>query len=131
MILTLQRRETVGEAIFGDVLIDGIHECLSLERHGVEIPTGVYPVALTTSRRARKGELWSPRTDHGLLLVQDVAGRSGIRIHSGNTPEQTEGCILVGTVRLSQSIQNSRTALKALMDKVGSKPCTLRVEDVA
>ena len=127
MIVTLKRKETEGAAIFGDLYLDGVFQCLTLERQGVEIPPGTYPVALTTSQRARKGELWSPRKDCCLYLIDGVPERSGIRFHAGNTPEQTEGCVLVGTVRLGASIHNSRGALTALMDKLAQARGAVKV----
>jgi hypothetical protein len=60
------------------------------------IPAGRYRVVLTVSDRAARGSLWSPRPDHKLPLLPDVHGFEGIRIHSGTTDRDTEGCILVG-----------------------------------
>jgi len=50
------------------------------------IPAGVYKVGLT----------YSPRFKHDMWEVLNVPGFSGIRIHTGNTAEDTEGCLLVG-----------------------------------
>lgn len=118
MIVTVKRRTVDGQALIGEVYLDGVYECLSLERLGVEIPAGTYPLTLTTSARVRKGDLWSPRKDSVLPLVDRVPGREGIRFHAGNVPSHTEGCILLGTVQLGASIHNSRGALTAFMDKL-------------
>ncbi len=51
------------------------------------IPAGTYELKVT----------WSPAFKRWLPLLMAVPGRSGIRIHAGNTPHDTKGCILVGT----------------------------------
>ncbi|HLS11762.1 MAG TPA: DUF5675 family protein [Flavobacteriaceae bacterium] len=40
---------------------------------------------------------WSPRFERKLWLVENVDGRSGIRIHAANYHHQLNGCIAPGT----------------------------------
>ena len=49
------------------------------------IPTGRYRILITRSRRFGR---WLP-------LLLNVKGFEGIRIHAGNKPEDTRGCILL------------------------------------
>ena len=62
------------------------------------IPTGVYSVLIT----------YSPRFKKAMPILSNVRGFSGIRIHSGNSAEDTEGCILCGMNTEVGKITNSR-----------------------
>ena len=67
--------------------------------HHTAIPCGTYKITLS----------YSPKFRRTLPLVEDVPQFSGIRIHSGNTPNDTSGCILVGEKAGVGIIKNSRT----------------------
>lgn len=95
MRLILDRTAYEEDATTGDLYIDGVWECATLEdqvREGPKvkgetaIPAGEYEILLT----------WSPRFKTILPLLIDVPGFDGIRIHPGNTADDTEGCLLVG-----------------------------------
>lgn len=64
-----------------------IEEVAKVKKKGATaIPTGVYSVAYT----------YSPKFKRQMPLLLGVKGFEAIRIHSGNTDKDTEGCVLVG-----------------------------------
>lgn len=83
------------------------------------IPKGEYKVILSKSNRFKKV----------MPEVLNVPEFAGIRIHSGNTSEDTEGCIIVGTVRTPNGVGLSRDCFNRLMKKLeGQKDITLIIE---
>ena len=73
--------------------------------HGrTAIPIGEYRVEWTFSNRFQK-------TMPELLRVR---GYAGVRIHAGNRPEDTEGCLIPGTTMSTDNVQDSRTATMKL-----------------
>lgn len=68
------------------------------------IPTGIYTVKIT----------YSPKYKKLMPLVDNVKGYSGIRIHSGNTHKDTEGCLLVGKNKEVGKVLESRKTFNAL-----------------
>lgn len=72
------------------------------------IPIGDYKVIISMSNRFKKL----------MPEVLNVPNFSGIRIHSGNTSEDTEGCIIVGTVRTANGVGLSRQCFTKLMEKL-------------
>ena len=50
--------------------------------------------------------------------ILGVPGFTGVRIHCGNTAEDTEGCILLGRRRGNAEIFESRVAFDAFFEKL-------------
>lgn len=90
MLIKLIRNQPQGKALFGQLYVDGEYFCDTLENTDYAIPTGFYRLRVTMSPRFR---IYLP-------ILDGVIGRSGIRIHAGNTIDHTEGCILVGEADL-------------------------------
>lgn len=76
------------------------------------IPRGTYKVSITFSNRFQSK----------LPLLDNVDGYQGVRIHSGNSSKDTEGCILVGQTWDGKSdwIGSSKVALSVLLPKIES-----------
>ena len=102
MELFVERKPSVNGDTVGDLYIDGVRFCFTLEdqiREQPGVPVAQWKVAGATAiPQGHYHVLWtySNRFKHNTLQVMDVPGFSGIRIHSGNTGADTEGCLLVG-----------------------------------
>ncbi len=116
MKLLLKRLHRTDKSTVGELSINGIFECYTLEdierevkiKGKTAINKGTYKVIINRSNRFKK--------DMPLLL--SVPNFEGVRIHSGNKAEDTEGCILVGTSRSLDFIGNSRVAYNKLFAKM-------------
>lgn len=117
MELTLKRKYCKPSYTIGHLYIDGKYICDTLEdvvrdlvtekkvKGRTAIPAGRYRVILN----------WSPRFGKVLPLLLLVPQFDGVRIHSGNTAADTEGCILVGENRERGKVLNSRATMDRLM----------------
>lgn len=116
MELELRRLPSGAVCTHGDLYVDGVWECFTLEDPVREkkvwgetaIPAGRYLITLEES----------PRFGADTLTVNNVPDFTGVRIHAGNTARDTHGCPLVGRVRQQVTIGESRVALAALKAKV-------------
>jgi hypothetical protein len=116
MKLKLKRIHKTDVSTIGELYVDGIFECYTLEdierdvkiKSETAIPKGTYKVMITKSNRFKK---YMP-------LLLNVPNFEGVRIHSGNTNHDTEGCILVGQTRSNDFIGKSRKAYDKLFKKM-------------
>lgn len=117
MELKLNRIFLGSSATIGELLVNDKHLCDTLEDRvrpegekvygKTAILEGTYEVKLTHSPRFKKI----------LPEILNVPNFSGIRIHTGNSSKDTEGCILVGTWDGEKEdwVGNSRIAFDELM----------------
>jgi hypothetical protein len=92
--LDIYRKTSNPKATIGEMTVDGVFECYTLEDPtgaNDRIPPGMYRVTIDFSSRFQK--LMPLIT--GSVAVDD----RGIRIHSGNAESDTTGCILVGKTK--------------------------------
>ncbi len=114
MNITVKRIFKGPKYTIGKLSIDGHYFCDTLEDTvrpaGVKIPgrtaipAGKYQIEITESIRFNRL----------MPIIKDVPGFSGVRIHSGNTAEDTEGCILVGFNRVKGKVLDSRKTFQKL-----------------
>ena len=120
MNIKLVREDFTEESTIGEMFIDGVFQCYTLEDKVREtepkvygktaIPYGHYDIVIN----------WSNRFQKYMPLLINVPNFEGIRIHSGNVASNTEGCVLVGNYRSKNLITESRKAFTNLMKKLQS-----------
>lgn len=116
MILELKRKIFTDDSTIGELSIDGVFFCYTLEDkvrdakiYGITaIPYGKYEMIVSFSNRFKQ---YMP-------LLLKVPEFEGIRIHAGNKSADTEGCILVGSSKSLNFIGKSRVTYRSLFAKI-------------
>ena len=120
MKLTLKRIALRSTYTIGRLYVDGNYFCDTLEdtvrdlnKNGkfdngekkvyakTAIPYGTYEIKWTYSPRFKK---YTPQ-------IMNVPSFEGIRIHSGNTSADTEGCLILGENKQVGKVLNSRATI--------------------
>lgn len=131
MNLELKRIFKGKDYTIGRLFIDGEYFCDTLEDpvrqldsikdkiySKTAIPTGRYKISMSVvspKYSIRKSYNWCGGR---LPKLIDVPFFEGILIHSGNTPDHTAGCILVGENKIKGQVINSMNTLKNLWVKL-------------
>jgi len=108
---------TLGTLSLGDLVIG--MTCEDEDRHLEDdgkakvygksaIPRGRYRITVTYSHRFQKE----------LPEIQGVPGFSGIRIHGGNTAEDSHGCVLVGKQRTRDGVAQCGGIVQRIMSLI-------------
>jgi hypothetical protein len=116
MELGVKRTDFSDASTIGELSVNGQFECYTLEDKvrpakiagKTAIPPGRYELIISFSQRFQRP----------LPLLLNVPNFEGIRIHSGNTAANTEGCILVGETKSANFVGQSRVAFDRLFEKL-------------
>jgi Family of unknown function (DUF5675) len=119
MKLELRRQVLELDYTLGELFVNGEHFCYTVEdtvrpddaakiMGRTAIPYGTYKVIMTMSNRFKVV----------MPLLCNVRGFEGVRIHSGNTSADTEGCLILGYVKTANGVAQSRVACAALYDLI-------------
>lgn len=111
-VFVLQRKWATEKSTIGELSLNGKSVCLILEdpvrpvkiKGQTAIPAGKYQVVITPSNRFKRD----------LPLLLNVPNYEGVRIHPGNGPDDTEGCLLPGLERSTDRVLASRVAFERL-----------------
>lgn len=136
MKLKVIRKEYTSKSTIGELWIDGVFFAYTLEdedRIGkglfkvfgqTAIPKGLYKVIISRSNRFSKllGK------DIFLPEILNIPEFLGVRVHAGNKPEDTEGCVLIGLTKTKDSIGMSAIAMQRLMERLkGQTDITIEI----
>lgn len=89
-----------------DINHDGVNEQMVFGQ--TAIPYGTYPIILN----------YSPKFKQTMPRLQNIKGYEGVLIHSGNTKEDTLGCLLVGENKVVGKVINSKITYNKLFEKL-------------
>lgn len=124
MNLLLLRRDFTDKSTIGLLYAGQVLQCYALEDPDRKLEDGGEKIPGKTAIPRGKYRIiidWSNRFKRELPRLLDVPNYVGVRIHPGNGPEDTEGCILPGTGIPSNRqdwLLNSRAAFDALFNKI-------------
>lgn len=105
-MFTLVRYSRTEKAILGSLYLNGAFICYTLENAAKAIPAGLY--SIENSKSPKFGR------ELPLLFSDKVPSRRGVRIHAGNTYQNSAACVLVGMKRddAKERIDESKDAEK-------------------
>ena len=137
MEIKVRREDYLPDRTIGRLFVNGEFNCYTLEdmdrgllqsdpkslsnkvKGKTAIPKGRYRIVLSYSPRFSNRPYYKELTGNkGLPLLLDVPGFDKILIHTGNTPDDTEGCILVGKSIDKNNLSNSQAADTPLYKKI-------------
>lgn len=102
--MILLRERVINDAVLGGLYVGGVRLCETLENKDKLIPCGHHILSVTKSPKFKR--------DLALIHSDAIPSSRGIRVHSGNRADQSQGCVLVGMGRDKDRLVDSKTAEK-------------------
>lgn len=126
--LILKRTESSGEYTLGYLELNGNELCKTFELPFKDnekniscIPAGSYTLSPYPSSKFG-----------AVYIINNVPNRNGILIHTGNTADDIEGCILVGDsfsiINGKKAVMNSKKTFSKLKKVLGNSEYIFKVE---
>ena len=105
------------EYTIGKLYIDGHYLCDTLE--DVVRPNGQKIIGKTAipAGKYKVKKTMSPRFKIILPEILNVPNFTGVRIHSGNTAKDTDGCLLLGLNKAKGQVLYSKDTMAFFMDR--------------
>jgi hypothetical protein len=151
MKLNLVRTQFGADATNGILFINGVFECFTLEDEvrdvkvygETAIPKGTYNIEFR--KEGGFHNRYSARyknAHYGMLEIKDIPNFKWVLFHSGNTDENSAGCVLVGDTQQDLDVSkdgfigSSRNAYKKMYEKialpmVNGEKVTLEITDIS
>lgn len=103
----------------GHLFLDGERFCDTLEdKVRPQGAAKVYGETAIPAGRYKIEFVFSPKFNRKMPALIDVKGFVGILIHWGNTPKDTEGCVLVGRNTIKGQLTESKDTWKKLFSRL-------------
>jgi hypothetical protein len=118
MELLCTRRWYTSASTISDLSLNGQRECFVLEDTVRAPGVKIQNETAIPAARFRVIVDWSNRFKKYAFHILDVPNYTGVRMHSGNTDADTDGCLLVGQTRALNAIFGSHNAFVALWEKL-------------
>lgn len=135
MEIILNRRYPKTNYTIGELRIDGkwfsstlededrgLYDGMSLEaikaikvKDQTAIPKGRYKINFTYSPKF-KDKSWAKPYGGKVIGIANVPGFDGVRVHPGNLPSDTSGCVLVGLNKIKGGLVDSAKTYLELVD---------------
>lgn len=136
MLVRIDRRYKLQGYTIGNLYVDGVAFCDTLEDTDRGLMQGMSADYIRKVKAAHKGATAIPRGRYEVTLsvtspkfaaksayqfcggklprLLNVTGYDGVLIHIGNTPSDTEGCVLVGRNTVKGKVLESTATFRAL-----------------
>lgn len=120
LVIKVERKYRKKEYTIGTLSINGQWICDTMEPHCINwqweekvpgktaIPEGTYKIQMKRSPKFKKN----------MPYLIEVPHFEGVMIHTGNFPNHTQGCILVGYNTVRGLVLKSREAFDKIMERI-------------